>query len=289
MVPKGYGHVDEARVKQNVGTHRDQPARHTRYIEQVVHQLGHVTDLARDDAGGLLYPGFVQMRQAEQFRRGVDRRQRIAQFMGEHGKKFILAFACCLQLFFGSLDFGYIGVRAEPLHDLSCLIPQRRGAAEEGAKFAACGTQGKRHLPGLAAGQRCPPSLHHHWQQCRVLHRFPSPAQHLVRRRPGVGIPAIVVPMNMAVRVGHPREVRNRIGKLPQPRLARPDRLGRAHRVRDVAAFDENAGDLAAHIANRLVHEIEKTFDQVLPGLELELDWNRVPDKRLAGLEYLVE
>ena len=67
-----------------------------------------------------------------------------------------------------------------------------------------------------------------------VVDRLPAPALHLLRRRAGVLVPAAVVPEDVAVRAGHPRQLRDRVGQQPQLLLALPQRRLAPLPLRDV-------------------------------------------------------
>jgi hypothetical protein len=75
----------------------DQATRDARDIEQVVDQRGQVADLAADDAAGLPDAVFVGGPESEQLRRRRDRRERIAQLVGEHCQELVLAPVLFLQ------------------------------------------------------------------------------------------------------------------------------------------------------------------------------------------------
>src|SRR3954466_6998168 len=72
-------------------------------------------------------------------------------------------------------------------------------------------------FPWLAAPERCFPFLTHAGQFGSIVNRFPTPTELHLRGQTRVLVPTIVVPNNCAVRFCHPRQLRNRIGKLLKP------------------------------------------------------------------------
>ena len=78
---------------------RDLAARDARDIEQVVHQARHVAHLAPDHGAGAAHAVAIEAGQLHQFGRSADGGERIAQFVRQHGEKFILAPVRVLQRF----------------------------------------------------------------------------------------------------------------------------------------------------------------------------------------------
>jgi len=63
----------------------DQAAGHTRHVKQVIDQVGHVADLARDHTAHLFQTIVIQMGHADELGRRTDGCQRVPQLMGQHG------------------------------------------------------------------------------------------------------------------------------------------------------------------------------------------------------------
>jgi hypothetical protein len=72
----------------------------------------------------------------------------------------------------------------------------------------------------LARRERCAPALEHVGQLQRMVYGLPAPALDLLWRRAGVLVPALVEPGDGAVGLCDPRELRDRVGELVEPRLA---------------------------------------------------------------------
>ncbi|KAF1858502.1 hypothetical protein Lal_00015019 [Lupinus albus] len=141
---------DAAQVGRLLG-HGDEPARDARHVQQVVHDVAHVRDLARDDVADLLHARLARICQAQHVGRAGDRRQRIAQLVRQHGEEFVLAPVGQLQGFFRALAFrdvdgddvhdGAAAVRAEA--EAAAHVDPREAAvvgaadARRGAVFAA--------------------------------------------------------------------------------------------------------------------------------------------------------
>jgi len=87
---------------------RHQPVGHARRIEQVIDQAAHMRGLAPNDRTGLGDAGPVQMDQSQQVRGAGDRRQRIAQLVGEHGQEFVLVARFQQHLFVAQALFGVL-------------------------------------------------------------------------------------------------------------------------------------------------------------------------------------
>jgi hypothetical protein len=89
--PVGFDRLfQELADRDRASLQRDLPAGHARHLQQVVEKTGHVPDLAFDDPVDLLQVGFRGRDQAQDRVGGANRRQRIAQLMGECGEKLLL-------------------------------------------------------------------------------------------------------------------------------------------------------------------------------------------------------
>ena len=71
----------------------------------------------------------------------------------------------------------------------------------------------KCHFERLTGADASLPTLQHLWQLGRVVDALPTPSLHLLQRRPGVVVPATVVPIYVAVRFGHPCQRRDRLSQ----------------------------------------------------------------------------
>lgn len=114
------------------------------------------------------------------------------------------------------LLLGDVGIGAEPAHDLA-VFAQRFGPGDEGAERSVRpAAQRKGHLERLAGPQRGGPSLEHSGQDIGVVNRLPAPAHHFFGCGAGVIVPPLVIPEQPAVGIGHPGQVRYRIGQGPE-------------------------------------------------------------------------
>ncbi len=84
------GALDHAAQVHVFQAQADQPARDPRHVQHVAQQPVHVLDLASDHFGGVARAVHVQPRHLEQLGGGADRRQRVAQFVAEHGEELVL-------------------------------------------------------------------------------------------------------------------------------------------------------------------------------------------------------
>nr|WP_229792281.1 hypothetical protein [Lysobacter bugurensis] len=108
-------HVDRRDVEL------DQAACHARHVEQVVHEGRDVADLAADDLARGAHARGILGNHAQQLRGGGDRRQRVAQFMAEHGEELVLALV-------GQAQLLVHGLARSDVHD-HARHPARRAVA----------------------------------------------------------------------------------------------------------------------------------------------------------------
>ncbi len=108
------------------------------------------------------------------------------------------------QLCLGLALHGDVGMGAKPAGDAARRIAQRRCLRQKRSEDAVGAAQRKDHLEGLPAVERCAPAGEDSGQLGGIMHGLPAPAHRLLRRRPGVFVPAPVEPEDPAVRPRHP-------------------------------------------------------------------------------------
>ena len=85
--------------------------------KQVVDQPHHLRDLPGDDRAALLLQAGIVLGKLHQLERIADRRERVAELMGERGQELVLAVVGCAELFveLGVLhgDGGHVGELGE--------------------------------------------------------------------------------------------------------------------------------------------------------------------------------
>ena len=113
-------HVDHALEGDALLAHQQAAARNARDVEQVVDQARHLVDLAVDDLAAPLQLGFRRSLPLEDRHRVADRRERVAQLVGERGQELVLA---------------PVGVAQRLLHLLALVDVE--GDADPAARFAA--------------------------------------------------------------------------------------------------------------------------------------------------------
>ena len=91
----------------------DLAAHDARDIQQIVHQAAQVGHLPFDDFLRPAHARLIQLQTAEDMGGIADRRQRVSQFMRQHGEEFILAPVGVEQVEFGLLHAGDIGHDAQ--------------------------------------------------------------------------------------------------------------------------------------------------------------------------------
>ncbi len=158
---------DDRPDQHRLALQRDDAAGDPRHVEQVVDQVDQVLDLTLDDVAGRRPLRFGQLLQAQQLHGGADRRQRIAQLVGQHRQELVLALGRFLEGAGRRLEGG------RPLHDprleLGVEALQRPRLAIEVGEHADLGPQDlghhrHRHVvhrPALVAAQPVEVGEHH--------------------------------------------------------------------------------------------------------------------------------
>ena len=93
------------------------------------------------------------------------------------------------------------------------------------------------------------------------MYGLPAPAFHLFEGGAGVLVPALVVPEDVAIGVGHPGELRDGVGEDAELFFAGFDFASGEHLGGDVDGVDEDAIDFVVGVASGLVGEVEPGFD----------------------------
>ena len=138
--PGGLDRARDDRPEQHrFALQRDHPAGDPRHVEQVVDQADQVLDLPLDDVAGAAPVRLAQLLQPQQLHGRADRRQRVAQLVGEHGQELVLAQRRLLQRVGGALE------RRRPLGDTVLQLGvqpfQRLGLPVEIGEHADLGAQ----------------------------------------------------------------------------------------------------------------------------------------------------
>ena len=182
----------------------------------------------------------------------ADRRQRVAQLVRQHRQELALApvgprqlGGALAQLVGHDALLGDVGVGTQPALYLTLGVLDRHGARQEPAVAAVAGTQLEGVLEHVAAGSRLPRAFDHPRHVLGVQHARPVRLQHRFGRHAGVVEPALVVPIDVAARIGRPGELRHVVGQGAEAFLAvlqgDVDALGRG----DVFEGQEDAFSLA--------------------------------------------
>ena len=122
----------------------------------------------------------------------------------------------------GQTHLGHVGVRAEPANHLTIGVLERQCASEEPAELPITASQRELHFKRLTGADGSLPSLQHVRKLVGIVDALPAPTFHLLGSRARILVPPAVVPSDVAVAVGPPREVGNRLGQraeLPFPLL----------------------------------------------------------------------
>jgi len=114
---------------------------------------------------------------------------------------------------------GDIGVGPEPARHPACGIPDRHGARQEPPVLPVRAAQRECVLPRLARVPGALDARDGSAHMIGVMNLAPAPALHLLQRRAGVFVPTPVVPVDPALCVGHPGELRQGIRHAAELRL----------------------------------------------------------------------
>jgi hypothetical protein len=202
-----------------------QPTRHARDIEQVVHEFGHVLDLATDHlARGMDARGVRGEHQ--QLRRGADRGQRVAQFVRQHGEELVLATVGFTQGAFAVFEGAArqallvdVGARPHPSRDAAALVTDRHRAAKHPSVCARPMPETVLDFVDLAGLQACLPPR----QRLRAVIRMQQAHPRFACFRAVLAcvvVPLTVVVIGVTVRQRGPHHLWHRVGDGPEPRLA---------------------------------------------------------------------
>ena len=165
-------------------------------------------------------------RSAQQLQAADDRRQRVAQLVGQRGQKLVLAAVGLPQRLLHAHPLGDVGVGAEPA---ARPCRRRRGSAWRGR--GTSGTRRRRQRSGKVSSQGSPRSTAARNSRVDpldvvgVVDLLPAPALHLLEGGAGVVEPALVVPEDPAGGVGHPGELGDVVGQGAEASFALPPRL----------------------------------------------------------------
>ena len=95
----------------------------------------HALHLPRDDLAPPLTPTLIHGRHVQQLNRISDRRERIAQLVGEGREEFILAPVGLAQGLFRALQTAYIQIDSGPTPDFAILRTDRNALGENGTRM----------------------------------------------------------------------------------------------------------------------------------------------------------
>src|ERR1700687_529645 len=109
----------------------------------------------------------------------------------------------------GSHAFADVGVRAEPPQNPSFRVTDGNSSREEPAVVAIPTAEGERVFPDLAALETFADLGHNLLHMVWVMYLLPTPASHLHQGSAGVIKPSLVVPEDVALLIGHPRQLGN--------------------------------------------------------------------------------
>ena len=165
---------------------------------------------------------------------------------------------------------------------MSTLVPNQRTTlprssrigttrVRKGRNCAVGAAQREGHFERLLAVDRSLPALDHRRQHRGIVDRFPARAELGLGGRPGVFVPAAIVPEDVAVRIGHPGERRDVVGERVEflaplaqrllDRLALVDVDHRADEAEELAGGAEAGRGCVDRPAVRAVGAAQAIFD----------------------------
>ncbi len=119
-----------------------QASGNARHVQQIVDQTGHVVHLATDNFAGQVHARLGQRTDLKQLGRGADGRQRIAQFMGQHGQELVLPavvlaqpFRTLAQGFFVGLACADVDGRPDNANALALFVEQTAAPGGDPANY----------------------------------------------------------------------------------------------------------------------------------------------------------
>ena len=178
-----------------------------------------------------------------------------------------------------ALALADVDVRADPAIDGAGRVAQRNGARQERAILTVPSTQRQFHLGCGSALQRPYPARTRLLQRGRGQDRLPVVRAAVAGRRSRVVVPATVEPVDPALGVGHPHQLRNGIRECMELAFARlQGRLG-ALALGDLFRRHVDPDDVAGRTAQRMPIGDPESFLAAVGTLTRNLDAGH----RLAG------
>jgi len=250
------GLLDHPRQLHGLHVERELAGDETGYVEEIFDELRLVHGVALDGLERTLVALGGDGPATEQPRPAEHRVERVTELVADDREELVLRAIAPFGLLARRLLAGQeahalvdVGIGAEPAHDGPVCIAQRANPGQEPAEDAVLAAEGKFHLQWGAGRERATPAGDDRVDHRRVVDRLPAPALHLLERRAGVFVPALVVVIDVAVRKCRPRE----LGHVVHDRLEELLRFRELARRKDLAGHvepgDEHSIDHAAAVA----------------------------------------
>src|SRR5262245_41640628 len=125
---------------------------------------------------------------------GANGGYRVTKLVSKRCQKFVLAPIRILESPLQIAQLGNVGVGAEPSNDATVCITDGDCARKEPTVSTILAAQRERVFPGLSHLHTLLDTRQDAIEMRRVMHLLPSIAKHLLWRRAGIFIPAVVVP-----------------------------------------------------------------------------------------------
>ena len=222
-----------------------------RQVEQVVDEPREARTIALDDLLRASDARIVSARHAlQQLDRAADRRERVAQFMGERREERSLALLENAERRGGFLALGDVETRADIAGKLARAVEARRAVIEYPAIDAVVATQPVFERERFFRIERIRERGLARSEILRMEARRPAVALLLVDRAAGEREPCTVDVDVAARRIGHPQRHRCLVGHDAKTRFALLDRRPRAPRLGRIAEHEHEAAGRPVAAAN---------------------------------------
>ena len=177
---------------------------------------------------------------AEDVQAAQERRQGVAQLVGQHHQELVLRGVRVSQPLFQTFLIVDVGAGPEPAFDPPGLVANRQGAAEPPAVAAGCAIlEAIFDLERFSRANRRIPGVQGPLHVVGMEDRRPALVAGLALREVGVFVPAAVEVVEVAVGPGRPDDLRHGVGQVAVAALAVAQLLLRLFPLRHVPKDDD--------------------------------------------------
>src|SRR3954466_10588727 len=131
------------------------------------------------------------------------------------------------------------------MDDTAILVSNWCDASQKRSKHAIVPPNWKYHLERIARRDCVAPAIEYLWEDFGIRDRLPAPSFHLCRGRARIFVPALIVPEDPAVRIGHPGELEDVVGERAKAFFALLQSLFRLMSGGNIGECDEHGRSCA--------------------------------------------